>query len=443
MKKKRFKLSPSWRKFVALIYALAPFLGYYDVPFIRKNLFVVLVLLISLFTVFPVLVKEGWSYKKGNNVLDILLPMMGLVFITGIIRPFLTGINMTSGQIYYFFLFFGTLVFSSVLFMDEKLRNLFRKYVEGITIFMSICVVVQCVMHYILNMQVEVTWAMHLPFREMMDTEIAGDIEIRAMEMYNHLFRPRAFFIEPANFAQYCSIGLVSILTQKKKYRMKAIIVTFAMIMTTSGIGIFSVILIWGGAFLLSGKGIKKKTLFGIMALAAIGIPATLYAYFRIEFLHNAVDRMLFSYNGYNSVEGRLGTWRFVRELSGIKYVIGNGYRNFPTFIRNGVVVNYYMTAITELFYCQGILGGILFCMLCVALMKKIWNRRDKSCILMVYIAIIYIIGSNLFVPYRAVLYVPFLFYLAEKDDNKENEFIDMIKGNLYEKDRINNILER
>jgi len=193
------------------------------------------------------------------------------------------------------------------------------------------------------------------------------------------------------------------------------------------------------------------------MALAAIGIPATLYAYFRIEFIHNAVDRMLFSYNGYNSVECRLGTWRFVRELSGIRYVIGNGYRNFPTFIRNGVVVNYYMTAITELFYCQGILGGILFCMLCVALMKKIWNRRDKSCILMVFIAIIYIIGSNLFLPYRAGLDIPFekwglggvntmirhICMFTLKDDNKENEFIDVIKGNLYEKDRINNILER
>lgn len=91
------------------------------------------------------------------------------------------------------------------------------------------------------------------------------------LEQYNNaittgavegMYRPCAFFLEPAQYSQYCTIGLGSCLFTHRPKTKNALFISLGIFASTSGMGFVSVFAIWG-AWALSRQKLRK-TLSGV-----------------------------------------------------------------------------------------------------------------------------------------------------------------------------------
>ena len=164
------------------------------------------------------------------------------------------------------------------------------------------------------------------------------------------LFRPSGFFLEPSHFAQYASMSLISLLlidVDNSKIT-KALFITAGCLLTTSGIGIFLVMIIWGWYGLL----VKKINFFRIIkfTLLATGIIIILLQF---SFIDLAIERVFGEVDGYNAIDGRLWAWGpAIGPMDGNILVFGYGTSTF---------FDGYLTGLMQIIVQFGIVGIVLF----------------------------------------------------------------------------------
>jgi hypothetical protein len=230
-----------------------------------------------------------------------------------------------------------------------------RKVVEIASITAAVAVMIQSVAYYLFNF--------HLPM-------IAGNCVLDAMKesyripiatgiaMTENLYRPSAFFLEPAHLAQYTIVGLISCLFQPRpKYRTAAVI-SLGTLLSTSGMGMVLVVFGWGvhSLGLLRAFNMKKNvTRFLLVLIVALIATAVLS---QSSVMQSTVARFsggffLGSTSEYNAIWGRTLFWKkYIAPLNGSSLVWGMGFSALPAV---------YFTGLMEILFCYGYVGVGLF----------------------------------------------------------------------------------
>ena len=175
-------------------------------------------------------------------------------------------------------------------------------------------------------------------------------------------YRPSAFFLEPSHMFTYLVAPLFYELlspifgTHEKRL---SIFLTIGMVLSTSGMGIVTVLLVW---LLFIAKRGKKNNKFSLkkfliprnlfILFAAIILFAS--AFLLTEFLNKSVMRIISSGSDYrNAVEGRIvGGTNFIMQLSGLNLLIG--------LSDHYTGLDFHMTGFNATMYKYGIIGTAL-----------------------------------------------------------------------------------
>ena len=101
-----------------------------------------------------------------------------------------------------------------------------------------------------------------------------------------------------------------------------------------------------------------------------------------------------------------------VERLKGVGLIFGNGFKNIPTVWNKaeGMTRNIFMTAATELLYCQGIVGTLIFSGFYLYSIFVSWKTNDELCMTILLIGIALILGGGALNVYTISAYIPFLF---------------------------------
>lgn len=148
----------------------------------------------------------------------------------------------------------------------------------------------------------------------------------------NGFYRPAAFFLEPSHLFLYCFPNLCCQLLSKtfsKKKLENCVLISLAIILSTSGMGIAVVGGIWVVFLCLYNNKNRKASLSTFLRLenfiAVIILLLCLFAsYFSIGFIHNAVNRVFSSSTGSTAISGRVNrALNLVKGMNATQYLLG------------------------------------------------------------------------------------------------------------------------
>jgi len=304
---------------------------------------------------------------------------------------------------------FLILVICALVFKKEAARKKYFNYVVYISVFMSVIVILQTLLYYTTGNTISADRSFLLPFQQFFAKGVVETLQTGKW-VFGTLYRPSAFFLEPAHFSQYCTIGLTYCLWEKEKLlNWQTVLISLGIITTTSGLGLACIILMWGMKIFINGDlGLHKK-IARIVIVSLLGVFILGGLFMISESFQRSVLRIIIPSDGYNSaIIGRLWSISFLENLSGIDFLCGMGFKNIPTYGLNET--QYYMTGIVELFYCQGMLGGCSFIILYFLMMVKSYRKKEY---LPLYILIVYlpflVCSANLVI-LTLIEYIPFLY---------------------------------
>lgn len=409
---------------MAFLFSLSPFLYMYRFPFIKANVAFYTYLLLFIVTI---VMKKGRIKRKDTKA--IVFPLVIVMFFYCIFGLLLieksTIYNLGSTNLTSIFTTFTFIAFAVITFNNKRMRDCYRKNIENIAIFMSIVIILQYIFYYIFHTTITVDRSFLLPFKNFFTDGVISYINVSGM-ISNGMFRPSAFFLEPAHFSQFCSIGLASLLIREESIiNRKAILVTLGMILTTSGIGILTVIMLWGYVLVLNNQKLSVKVLTRIIIGLGVLLSILVVFFLTSSAFRMAVLRITTEYAGHSSaIEGRLWSRTFLEDLSGRAKWFGTGFRNIPVY--GSEKTTYYMTGIIELLYCQGIIGTAIFSAMYLWMFIKAYKSLNKVVAVMLVLFLPYLVGSASLGALTLCEYIPFLY--LQKKKNEYNG--DLIKNN-------------
>lgn len=357
--------------FIAALLAITPFLKYYRISFIDLNLALAIFLIIS---IYGFIVKIGnrnfFTVVEHNIFSPIFITMMVYMFAQTMIIAVLDSTNQKIdfiGIVAFWILLWNFIILAG----DHGIQSAFKRTIVVISLLMSGVVITQTILYYFGNVIIGDGRFFLIPMRQFMEKSVVNYLTIGDMKHLG-LFRPSSFFLEPAHHCQYCILGLCCTLFDRKAINRKSIIISVGIILTTSGMGIIAMVVLWTLRFLLGLKKITYRKFLAIGGLLLIAILGFIYLYNAGGAFTATIDRLM-GRTEYNPFEGRLGTILHVYNLTGIDRWIGVGFENLPTYGEFNTPV--YMTSLVETMYCQGIIGIVLLIILyikqCIFLFKN------------------------------------------------------------------------
>lgn len=249
-------------------------------------------------------------------------------------------------------------------------RYLFRAIIIVATIA-SILICVQTIFYYVFHF--------HL------NCSVSFLLQDDLMEQYRYLintgfitgmYRPSAFFLEPAHFGNYAAVGLIACLLydwnaydiNQKRFK-QGIILSIGMLLSTSGIGIALCFGIWI-LYILFGRDSKIRFVVTKKMLCYFGVGVVLcILLFQIPIVKKALFRINGMDGGYNAIKGRLFFWETLfSSISMHDWILGQGVYEGERYI----------TGIMRMLYTGGI---VLTSMFYLALLKKIFNKHKLNTI--------------------------------------------------------------
>lgn len=238
----------------------------------------------------------------------------------------------------------------------------FFRFNCGIAVFAAALIILQTVLHYTVNVHLRIlspsllrTEEMRTQYAVLLSTGISSGI-----------YRPTAFFVEPSAFSLYYLPALLYQIFYGRN-KKQALILSLGGVLTTSGMGILFVVVLWGWYFLKSGlkKGRVNKRKLGIALLFVL---AGIILIVSVPVLRSAVVRIFTTFNGGNSaILGRLGSGAYYySSLTPKERLLGAG--------RGAEDYAMFLSGMYSLIVDCGIIGYILFVLLYVYLAVKIKN---------------------------------------------------------------------
>ncbi len=422
------KITVNKKKIFAFIFALSPILSLYKIPFLEMNMCFVTYWILMLYSVFMNCVKGVYKDNKAKSIIWLMTIIMFLYIIITYFRKSPEEIiSDNTSNFFNIVSFLMFITFMALTFYDWKIQRYYINYVKDVAIIMSICVVLQYVLYYIFKFDFNNDRGFLLPMRSLvLDSQHYLDVSLM---VYNGLFRPSALFLEPAHFAQYCSIGLACLLLEEeKRVNGKTILVSAGIIMTTSGIGVLTVIFLWLYIYLINMDTVSQKKMVETVGGILFVLVVFVILIFSSDFFIQTMNRLLPSQGG-TAIKGRIWSIKYVMDLTGLDRVWGMGYKNIPMNYSTGYQI--YMTAIVEMLYCQGIVGTLLFVLLYMQMMLKAHLYKEKRCMMILVLIVPYILGTSFLQMMTIGQYIPFLYIRRNKEIevNEERDEKDRKRG--------------
>lgn len=332
-------------KLYALYLAVLPMVSFYRLPGTSLAIATVLTLIMVLYALVIIFTK------KIRVKFTILLPFVLYLLYIMTMSPLLFAILCGAVMIHTFAISTGVV----------NIQYL-RKAIEFISVLAAIVVIMQQVVH--------ITTGIHIsPYFGSLFTEgmydAYGSAVETGMSKVSRMYRPCAFFLEPSHFAQYCMIGLGSCLFAQASNFKKALLISFGILASTSGMGIVIVVAMWAfwGLTIKRAAGSLKTVNNSKIVYQSFGVVVFLFvSYFimdNINITHDAMVRVT-SDSGVesNAITGRLFWWdTYFGNTSLSDYIRGYGLEALPD--------ERYFTGFMKQLYCFGITGVfLLFCFL-------------------------------------------------------------------------------
>lgn len=273
-----------------------------------------------------ILSKKSISLKKTDIFLVVFLIYISLTNI--ISNTLFPTVSETTGYFSTFSTVYFILVFVCVLnyhfWEDELARNIL--IVVGV--FASVLVILQSVVYYGRGTYLKV-----IPIEYMTESIQKQYFRLFTNSMEGGLFRPCAFFLEPSYYCEYVVFGLACCLVNAKNskknhwYYLSGIF-SLGMFLTTSGLGIFCVIALWG-VYLLSLLKENNKLSRANFAFFSIGLIVVIVFIANSDILGSAVNRFFSIQEGFHHV-GRVQGYSYFDNLTFWEKITGIGYGREP-----------------------------------------------------------------------------------------------------------------
>ncbi len=238
-------------------------------------------------------------------------------------------------------------------------------------------------------------------------------------------FRPFSVFLEPAQYCQYIVVSICMTLFSSeygiKKKMVISGILALSILGSTSAQGLLYLGIIVAIYIIVSIK--NKKILIGLVVL---GVVAVIFAYFKIEFIKEIIDRLLFN---EGAREARMGTYSFIGELEGINKYIGMGYGKIPE--------GEYFAGLPYVWYGTGIIGYVLSLAMFGSAYYYASSKRSKVLCIVFFAAYL---ATSLFYNYMLFWYFT-LILCVRRDDvvDGEKSYLFFRKSYLRRKELLEN----
>lgn len=285
---------------------------------------------------------------------------------------------------------FALVTFFSITFIDEKK---FIKYYKIICIFLSIQIILQYLCFYILGIRSNVNLFFINLFRD-------------------HLFsfyRPSALFSEPSHFSNYFSI-IIFIELFINKNKKSALFFTFINLLTTSNNGILLSGVVWGYYFVKS---------FDWKMVAVCIISVLIIVNSNSMLLDTVIGRAI---DG-GSIRARVyRSFEIEKTMNLPQKILGVGLQNISSYTATNQITTQYdeegarytefMATFFYFFLSSGIIGGILFTILILILLRNSTERYR----FVVIMFLILCLTSNILTAYTWTLYMYLILLYNKKN---------------------------
>jgi len=284
--------------------------------------------------------------------------------------------------------------------------KVFIRAITSIALVASALILIQYVCYYIFDfhLQLAPTSLFLKSSQQWVGLAQTGKISILGNPM--KMYRPSAFFLEPAHMAIYCTPSVLFLLLKpnfSKRRGIAAAIVTLGVFACTSGLGIVLCVGIWFlflafyfgetfgdkpislGKIKIKGISIKEFSFKGIpfgkkriaafkfkgyyfrpinVAFVLSMFVALILAYICVPVFRNSINRIIFTNGGYNAIAGRTNSgMKAVAGLQGFEWLVGKAVP--------GPESEKYMSAFYQMIYKYGLIGfGLSYVFYVTSLIK-------------------------------------------------------------------------
>ena len=340
--------------------------------------------------------KKGINIKKNNPIKSLWILIFSIIFITMIDMIIVDEVNVVDiliriiRRVFYYGV---AVLFSSTYFQYDSGGKLIVK----IGVFSSLYLMLQYILYYSLGYVLKG----FIPFFPIYHENYAS---IDYSNIFKVMYRPTSILLEPAHASRYICIPLIiSLFDEKinfKRRNLISILMSVAIVMTTSGSGIICVITIWLIYFLKllinvvrNGK-LKKSYLLLILIFPIIALLVM-----KSSIAQNAILRIKNSdLSNVNTAGGaRFRGFASYFALPMLNKIFGMGYGNINDF-----GLSTWFSGASYMLYGCGIIGFIICIIVFLKIYKKLNNITGKV-LLLIWFILFFIDDS--FMSHVSVLY--------------------------------------
>lgn len=362
------------KKMFTFTVALMPFLVSIPLPIVSSLSFGDLVIVI--FSTYLLLIKNRIEILNGRtiNLLTLFASYVVLSFIFGKLT-FNKNYIASSGW-YGISIFILTFIICIPRGLECFDFFFARKIIQFIAVIATVLLILQYFSFYVLGRHL-----MLVPINIYTEQikELYGEFARTGLKWGQ--FRPCAFFLEPAHFAQYCSLAIVLLLfSEQKKKVIYALFITLGVVLTTSGIGFTLSFVIWSIYVVFAEASPAIKT--GRIILGII-FAITIFYFIRDKnFFLIFVNRVFSTQRETSALYARGSSYELWAMLNPLEKVFGVGY---------GFEPNIYMVAMAKYLYRVGIVGVIFLVLPVLATLR---NLKLLGKVLVIVWFLIFITGD-------------------------------------------------
>lgn len=248
-------------------------------------------------------------------------------------------------------------------------------------------------------------------------TKAQGLTQSNVLSEYANFYRPTSFFLEPSSFVYFAALMLVCSLFLQEyveiwNKNVTAILITVAIIFSTSGQGFIVVAVTWGCWFLKlliqrSINRIKIIKIIGVFVLMLIIVPIIM----RSEIVENTLGRILVEDpNEMSAIDARSGGYDMFKNLSSFRKIVGMGFGNLPD--------NMYFSSIADILFTLGIIGLLIVLVLYLKLFIHGRLFQKMLCV----VSMILMFGGGLFTATYLLFYLSFIVFHRFAKENYKKE---------------------
>lgn len=234
----------------------------------------------------------------------------------------------------------------------------------------------------------------------------------------NHMFRPTSFFLEPAHYARYASVGIAIFLFDSKlnigKGILGAIIVSLGVLVSTSSQGYLILTILWIAWFFSFSKINKSKAVVIIKIIMLVLSPLIAFVLFSMPFVQSTLLRALSGdFNNANTAIGaRLGAYSSYLDLSPLNKIIGMGFGNVP--------IGEWLSSAIYWLYGAGIIAFCIYLMFMIVSICRLEGFQKYT----VIIFFLLFFTDDCFYSFMLVIFMSIGFLTARENIGHHNENI-------------------